>query len=100
MLRRLAIFPVLLLLAAAAYAQKPASTPPTATTATSAATDTDSRQTREELRTILERMPPQVSTVLRLDPALFINQQYLSTYPALASFVAAHPEVPHNPDFY
>jgi hypothetical protein len=38
--------------------------------------------------------------VLKLDPTLFSNQQYLANYPAVASFVAQHPEVAHNPGFY
>ncbi len=38
--------------------------------------------------------------MLALDPALFGNQSYLAPYPALASFLSAHPEIPHDPVFY
>ena len=63
-------------------------------------TETDSHETREQFRELLRRTPPEVGMVLKLDPTLFNNQQYLATYPALASFVAQHSEVIHNPNFY
>ena len=96
-MRRL-IFPVLLAVAAAAFAQKQPAPPPATTT--TLVTDTDSRDTRERFRELLQRNPPQVGMILKLDPSLFSNQQYLASYPALAAFVAEHPEVPHNPEFY
>jgi hypothetical protein len=82
-----------------------AQTETTATTTTTApvaaaATDTDASQTRERFRELLERHPPQVGKVLKLDPTLFTNAAYLANYPALASFVAQHPEVAHSPSFY
>ncbi|MEK6374926.1 MAG: hypothetical protein AABO58_19800 [Acidobacteriota bacterium] len=100
-MRRL-IIPLLIAFASAAYAQKqpepPTATAPAATTVT--VTDTDSRDTREQFKALLQRNPPELGTILKLDPSLFNNQQYLATYPALAAFVAQHPEVAHNPDFY
>jgi hypothetical protein len=81
----------------------------TSTAATSAASSEtttasqagpDSRDTREELRELLQRLPPEVGKVLKLDPALWKNEAYLSNYPALAAFLAAHPEVAHNPRFF
>src|SRR5207247_9933686 len=92
-----------LALAAAAQAQKPAPATATATTTTDrrpVITDTDSRDTRERFKELLQRNPPQLGVVLKLDPTLFSNQQYLANYPAFAAFVAEHPEVAHNPDFY
>jgi hypothetical protein len=62
--------------------------------------DADSRQTREKLIELLRDYPPQVGQVLKLDPSLFSSASYLSTYPALASFVSAHPEIAHNPQFF
>jgi hypothetical protein len=38
--------------------------------------------------------------VLRLDPSLLTSESYLSTYPALAAFVARHPEVARNPSYF
>jgi hypothetical protein len=70
------------------------------TTTTESAGETNSEGLRTELREVLESYPPEVGMALKLDPILFNNQQYLATYPALASFLAAHPEVAHNPRYY
>jgi hypothetical protein len=83
----------------------PATTPATtSTTSTSAAParidDYDSRETRDKFREVLHSYPPAVAMVLKLDPSLFNNTAYLASYPGLASFVAAHPEIAHAPDFY
>lgn len=104
-MRRL-IIPLLIVFASAAYAQKEPASSTTTTTTTAAptttvtVTDTDSRDTREQFKALLQRNPPELGMILKLDPSLFNNQQYLATYPALAAFVAQHPEVAHNPDFY
>jgi len=71
----------------------------TATT-TAASSGYDSAETREDLQAVLGKYPPQVAKVLKLDPALFGNQAYLANYPALAAFVAQHPEIAHTPAFY
>jgi hypothetical protein len=79
-------------------------TAPAAATATAApgapAAYGDSNETREVLRGVLAKYPPQVSRVLKIDPALFTNATYLANYPELAAFVAAHPEVTHSPAFF
>ena len=62
--------------------------------------DQDARQTRERFEQVLDRYPPALGRVLKLDPTLLSNQAYLSSYPALASFLAGHPEVLHNPGYY
>lgn len=85
-------------LAANALAAQPA--PATATATATAAIDADSRQTREELKSLLRRYPPELGYVLKLDPTLFGNQTYLTNYPALANFIAQHPEVAHNPSYF
>jgi ABC-type multidrug transport system fused ATPase/permease subunit len=91
-----------LALAATAAAQAPAtSTSATATTTTTTVvTDADSHETREVFESTLRRYPSEVSRVLKLDPSLMSNQAYLANYPALASFLAQHPEVAHSPAFY
>lgn len=86
------MIPVLLLLATGAFAQT--------TTATTTVISSDSRQTRKDFDNLLYRLPSEVGVVLKLDPTLFNNQQYLATYPELAAFVAQHPEISHNPRFY
>jgi hypothetical protein len=72
----------------------------TTATTTAASSIYDSAETRETLQAVLGKYPPQVAKVLKLDPALFGNQAYLANYPALAAFVAQHPEIAHTPAFY
>lgn len=60
----------------------------------------DARQTRERLNDVLEQHPPSLREVLRIDPTLLYNDNYLATYPALAAFLQQHPEVAHNPRFF
>jgi hypothetical protein len=96
---------VILAATTAAFAAKsPAPAPPTATETlaiqTATLADADSRQTRDDLRSLLHRYPPQVARVLKIDPILLSNASYLANYPALATFAAQHPEVLHNPDFF
>ena len=62
--------------------------------------DRDSRETRERLREMLEQYPPSLGEVLRLDPSLLRNENYLATYPRLAGFLAQHPEIAHNPAYF
>jgi hypothetical protein len=88
-------------IATSAFAQAPATSTATTTTATSTVvTDTDSHETREAFHATLRRYPTEVSRVLKLDPSLMTNQSYLTNYPALASFLAQHPEIAHSPAFY
>jgi ABC-type multidrug transport system fused ATPase/permease subunit len=88
-------------IATSSFAQAPAtatSVPPATTT--TVVTDSDSRETREAFHATLGRYPTEVSRVLKLDPSLLTNQSYLANYPALASFLAQHPEIAHSPAFY
>ena len=49
----------------------------------------------------LLRLSPTLTTVVSHDPSLLSNQEYVSrNNPQLAEFLAAHPEVARNPDFY
>lgn len=87
--------------AVSAAAQAPATTTSsTATTSTTVVTDSDSHETRAAFVEVLRRYPTEVSRVLKLDPSLMTNQSYLANYPALAAFLAQHPEVTHSPTFY
>jgi hypothetical protein len=56
--------------------------------------------TREQLERLLEQYPPSLPRVLRLDPTLLTDATYLQPYPALAAFLAQHPEIAHNPSFF
>jgi hypothetical protein len=60
----------------------------------------DAGQTREQLGALLRQYPPSVADVLRIDPSMLSNQDYLSTYPALGAFLAQHPEIARNPAFF
>jgi hypothetical protein len=87
-------------IAAGAMAQATQTTTTAATTATTAIDINDSHQTREELKRLLDRYPPELGKVLKLDPTLLNDKDYLASYPALAQFVAQHPEIAHNPRFF
>src|SRR5437762_7397948 len=58
------------------------------------------RDIRQRLNEILREYPPSLAQVLRLDPSLMTREDYLSPYPALAVFIAQHPELSRDPAFY
>jgi hypothetical protein len=60
----------------------------------------NAEQVREQWRELLDRHPPSLAGVMRLDPTLLTNADYLAPYPDLAGFLAQHPEIAHNPAFY
>jgi hypothetical protein len=62
--------------------------------------DQNAERTREQLRETLDHYPPTLRQVLRLDPSLLSKSDYLALYPALATFLAQHPEVAHNPTYF
>ena len=62
--------------------------------------DQDARETRNDFEGVLRRLPPSVGRVMRIDPSLMRNPAYLAPYPALSSFLQAHPEVAQNPGYY
>lgn len=74
--------------------------PPAAAAPVHAAESVDAEQTRERLQQVMRQYPPSLREVLRNDPSLLTNDQYLATYPALAAFVARHPEVVRNPAYF
>jgi hypothetical protein len=60
----------------------------------------DAASTRRLLMEVLEKHPPSVARVLKLDPSLMRSESYLAAYPALRDFLAAHQEVPQNAQYY
>jgi hypothetical protein len=62
--------------------------------------DANADQTRDRLNQLLEKYPPALGRVLKLDPSLLGNQAYLAPYPALAAFLAQHQEIGHNPAYF
>ena len=104
--RQIALGLLLILMATVAVAQ-PATTDtttPTTTATTTAPTiqlsTIDAAQTRQELRDLLRRHPPEVAQVIELSPALLRNEAFLDSYPALETMVAQHPEIVHNAEYY
>jgi hypothetical protein len=63
-------------------------------------TDEDARQTRERFKEVLNRYPPTLGRVLKLDPSLLGNQAYLAPYPGLQAFMKQHPEIAYNAGFF
>jgi hypothetical protein len=55
---------------------------------------------RRQLRELMNLYPPELGRVLKLDPTLMTNPQYLAPYPALAEFLKQHPEVPRYPSYF
>ena len=63
-------------------------------------TDNEVAATQHQLIELL-RLSPTLTTVVSHDPSLLADQEYVSrNNPQLAQFLAAHPEVARNPDFY
>lgn len=93
-------------LACAAAQQPPAHPSPAAKPAPAvqpespALSDKDVAATQRQLIELL-RVSPTLTTVVSHDPSLLANQEYVSrNNPQLAAFLAAHPEVARNPDYY
>jgi len=91
-----------LLFAARGMAQVHTSTPPPAS-APSVETVPNDRDVAENQNKLIEllRLSPTLTTVVSHDPSLLSNQEYVAhNNPQLAQFLAAHPEVARNPEFY
>jgi hypothetical protein len=101
---RSVVAPALLLAAFAAAETRPA---PPAHPATATPTDKDLQResdtmaaTQDQLIKLL-RLSPTLTSVVAHDPSLLSNQEYVSrNNPQLAQFLATHPEIARNPDFY
>jgi hypothetical protein len=63
-------------------------------------TNRNAEETRREFYETLDKYPPSLGRVLRLDPSLLTNAAYLASYPNLAEFIGRNPDVPRNPDYY
>ncbi len=65
-----------------------------------APTEKDLATTQAELIKLL-RLSPKLTTVIEHDPSLLANQEYVSrNNPQLGQFLASHPEIVRNPEFY
>jgi hypothetical protein len=65
-----------------------------------APTERDVAATQDQLIKLL-RLSPTLTQVVARDPSLLSNQEYVAkNNPQLAEFIASHPEVARNPDYY
>ncbi len=72
----------------------------TPATVAPAPSDKEVAATQHQLIDLL-KLSPTLTTVISHDPSLLANQDYVSrNNPQLAAFLATHPEVARNPDFY
>jgi hypothetical protein len=60
----------------------------------------DARRVRDDFSKLLGHYSPTLRDALATDPTLLSNQSYLTPYPQVAAFVAAHPEIQRDPGFY
>jgi hypothetical protein len=94
--------PALLLATLAAAQTKPTAParPAVAAATVPVVSEKDFSVTQQELIRLL-RLSPTLTTVVAHDPSLLANQDYVSrNNPQLAQFLAAHPEIARNPEFY
>ncbi len=106
-IRTILILTLILPIACAVSAQE-TTTEPTATTATTAAESTDttsepvrsSEEVRNQFTRLIEEHPAELSMLLKLDPSLLSNQEFLAGYPNVAQFIERNPEILRNPRFY
>jgi hypothetical protein len=106
--RTILIIALIFSVARGLVAQEATTTAATETTATAVATQTatapeetrSSHEIRNQFSSLLRERPPEVATILKLDPSLLSDESFLTKYPELAAFVGKHPEVRHNPRFY
>lgn len=79
--------------------QPPAAAPTEAATPADIG-DFNAERVREQFNEVLEKYPPSLGRVLKLDPSLMSNDAYLAPYPGIADFLAQHPEVGRNPSYF
>lgn len=60
----------------------------------------DADQTKREFQDLMNKYPPNLRAVFKEDPSLMSQEQYLTTYPALANYLQKHPDIAQNPAFY
>jgi hypothetical protein len=87
-------------LAAQTHPATPAPVVPPAPVAAPTPNDKDVAENQAELIRLL-RLSPTLTTVVARDPSLLSNSDYVArNNPQLAAFLAAHPEIARNPEFY
>lgn len=69
-------------------------------TAVSTGAQMDADEMRRALEVVLQQYPPSLPRILKMDPTLLGNENYLQPYPQLAAFLKQHPDVAHNPAYF
>lgn len=99
-LSAIAVSALLLTTLGVAQPRAQSAAPTTAAGAAPVPDDREVAETQAELIRLL-RLSPTLTTVISHDPSLLSNQEYVArNNPQLAAFLAAHPDVARNPDFY
>lgn len=76
------------------------SAPPAKAPSAAPLSEQDLAATQDQLIQLL-RMSPTLTTVVARDPSLLADQEYVArNNPQLAQFLALHPEIARNPDYY
>lgn len=57
-------------------------------------------EVRQALTELLRRYPPSLGRILKTDPGLMQNAQYMAPYPQITQFLQTHPEIARNPGYY
>jgi hypothetical protein len=60
----------------------------------------NAEMTRKELMAVLRQYPSSLGRVVRLDPSLMNNEEFLKPYPNFRAFLDKHPEIRRNPDYF
>lgn len=82
------------------YAQARPAAPAAPAAPSAPVSDQDLQATQQQLIKLL-RLSPTLTTVVEHDPSLLSNQDYVNrNNPQLGQFLASHPEVARNPEFY
>jgi len=55
---------------------------------------------RRQFEELMRRYPPELGRVMKLDPTLMTNADYVAPYPALAAFLKQHPEIARYPGYF
>jgi succinate dehydrogenase hydrophobic anchor subunit len=55
---------------------------------------------RQEFRELMRRYPPALAEILRLDPSLLNNPDYVAPYAALVAYLQAHLEIGRHPEYF
>ena len=92
--------PILLLAAQPAILAAQPKQPKDASVSTAPMSDQELQATQEQLLQLL-RTSPTLTTVVAHDPSLLSNQEYVNrNNPQLAQFLAQHPDIARNPEYY